>query len=422
MKKHLLLFTLLLFMGFTQLGWGQLLVENFSYADGALLTANGWTAHSGAGTQPITVTTGGGLTYADYAGSGIGNAAMVDNNGEDDNKTFTAQTSGTIYFSFLVRVDVISPGYFIHLMKNSTTYAARVFIQSSGSGFNFGISNTSTGIFGSTVYNIGTTYLCVVKYDFASSDVNLWVFSSGVPASEVAAGISEVSNTGNGQNSLGAIALRQYNASQNIVVDGIRVADSWDQAPLPVELTSFTANASAKSVTLNWVTATEVNNYGFEVERTIQNSKLKTQNWEKIGFVAGNGNSNSTKNYSYTDINVTAGKYSYRLKQIDNDGQYTYSKEVEVELGIPTTFSLEQNYPNPFNPTTSMQYSVSSKQFVTIKVFDMLGREVAVLVNGEKEPGTYTAEFSSAGLASGTYIYRMQAGAFVQTKKMILLK
>ncbi len=201
---------------------------------------------------------------------------------------------------------------------------------------------------------------------------------------------------------------------------------------LPVELTSFSALVQNKTVDLTWQTATEVNNYGFEVERTSHRpSPYKGEGvpidrdgrgWVKVGFVNGSGNSNSPKEYSFMDKTASSGLYVYRLKQIDNDGKYTYSKEVEVALGMPTEFSLAQNYPNPFNPTTSLQYAVSSKQFVTIKVFDMLGREVAVLVNGEKEPGTYIAEFSTTGLASGMYIYRMQAGGFVQTKKMVILK
>ena len=185
-----------------------------------------------------------------------------------------------------------------------------------------------------------------------------------------------------------------------------------------------TANVIDGKVLLNWQTATEVNNYGFEVERVkgFGDKVSMVSVWSKVGFVNGAGNSNSPKEYSFTDKSAASGRYLYRLKQLDNDGQYTYSKEVEVDLGTPTAFALEQNYPNPFNPTTSMQYSVSNKQFVTIKVFDMLGREVALLVNGEKEPVTYTTEFATTGLASGTYIYRMQAGEFVQTKKMVILK
>ena len=207
---------------------------------------------------------------------------------------------------------------------------------------------------------------------------------------------------------------KAYNYSSGVPTAG--------NQPLPVELTSFTASTQNKIVHLNWQTATEVNNYGFEVEKSIRNYELGIRNWSKVGFVNGAGNSNSPKEYSFTDKSATSGKYLYRLKQIDNDGKYTYSKEVEVDLGNPTTFALEQNYPNPFNPATSIQYSVAGTQHVTLKVFNVIGKEVAVLVNEKKEPGTYTAEFTSANLSSGTYFYRLQSGGFVQTKKMVILK
>jgi hypothetical protein len=165
--------------------------------------------------------------------------------------------------------------------------------------------------------------------------------------------------------------------------------------------------------------------------------------WEKIGFVNGNGNSNSPKSYSFTDANVLSGKYSYRLKQIDNDGQFEYSKTIEVDLGAPTKFELSQNYPNPFNPVTKIKYtipnvtlSMSSRaesrdegSLVVLKVYDVLGNEVTTLVNEEKPAGVYEVEFSSVGLASGIYFYRiaiqsdkLQSGSFVETKKMIIMK
>lgn len=198
------------------------------------------------------------------------------------------------------------------------------------------------------------------------------------------------------------------------------VATFTTDATVPVELTSFSASVKNKSVNLVWHTATEVNNFGFEIEKR-QSSTANSQ-WSKVGFVNGNGNSNSAKEYSFTDKTVTSGKYTYRLKQIDNDGQFEYSKEVEVDLGKPTTFALNQNYPNPFNPSTSIQYSVVGSQYVSLKVFNVLGKEVAVLVNEKQEPGTYTVDFTSANLSGGAYFYRLQAGDFVQTKKMILLK
>lgn len=191
---------------------------------------------------------------------------------------------------------------------------------------------------------------------------------------------------------------------------------------LPVELTSFVANANGNNVLLKWNTATELNNYGFKIERTVGSGQSAVVYWEKIGFVNGSGNSNSSKNYSFSDNNIATGKYLYRLKQIDNDGSFKYSAEVEVEIGTPTHFSLSQNYPNPFNPVTTINYQLPMSGNVTLKVFDVLGKEVASLVNEKKEAGSYTVEFSVTNLASGTYFYRLKAGDFIQTKKMIILK
>ncbi|MFA6598611.1 MAG: endonuclease [Ignavibacteriaceae bacterium] len=195
---------------------------------------------------------------------------------------------------------------------------------------------------------------------------------------------------------------------------------------LPVELESFNAYCNSGRVSLTWRTATEVNNYGFEVER-LQNykiTKLQDRNWEKVGFVNGAGNSNSPKEYRFTDNSSTVGRYLYRLKQIDNDGKFAYSKEVEVEVSTPLDFALEQNYPNPFNPVTRIQYAVGRQQNVSLKVYDVLGKEVALLVNEKQEPGVYNYELGIRNyeLSSGIYFYQLQAGAFVQTKKMVILK
>jgi len=275
-------------------------------------------------------------------------------------------------------------------------------------------------------------------------------FSDGIIKYNITYSVSTTTETFNHPDAAANYYFRIYSyfgssTSRNYKISGT-ISSASGIVLLPVELTSFTGSVENKVLNLKWQTATEVNNYGFEIQKTsphpspYQGEGVQIdrdgRGWVTVGFVKGNGNSYSPKVYSFVDKTVSSGKYFYRLKQIDNDGQYTYSKEVEVDLGTPTAFALEQNYPNPFNPTTSMQYSVSSlpnrtvgKQFVTIKVFDMLGREVALLVNGEKEPGTYTTEFATTGLASGTYIYRMQvypteggASEFVQTKKMVILK
>lgn len=422
MWKMFLLVVALLLCVFVVNAQTLLLEENFDYTAGTNLTSNGWTAHSGTGTNPITVNSGG-LTYSGYSSSGIGNAALVDNTGEDVNRSFTSQTAGTIYYSFLVQVNAVANGYFIHLMNTNTTFAARVFIQTATGGFNFGVSNSSTGVFGTTVFSTGTTYLCVVKYDFSTSDVKLWVFSSGVPPTEGSAGTPEASTTGSGQASISAIGLRQYSSSQNVIVDGIRVGTSWDYAPLPVELTSFTAVTRGKNVELRWATATEVNNYGFEIEKRMKD-ELGSKKWEKIGFVEGSGTTNAPKEYSFSDALTANGTYVYRLKQIDRDGQFTYSPEVEVMMTqIAQTYALKQNYPNPFNPATTISFTVPSAERATLKVYDLTGREVATLFNEVANPGqTYNVLFNGKGLASGIYIYVLQTPAFREVKKMQLIK
>jgi agmatine deiminase len=196
---------------------------------------------------------------------------------------------------------------------------------------------------------------------------------------------------------------------------------------IPVELVSFNVSVDGNNVSLEWITATETNNFGFEVERS-QKSKVKSQNnWEKIGFVNGSGTTTETQSYNFTDSNVKSGKYSYRLKQIDFDGTFEYSQEIEIEVSAPYAFVLEQNYPNPFNPVTKIKYTIpdlgnSLVKFVHLKVYDVLGNEAAVLVNEVQSSGSYEIIFDASSLSSGTYFYQLRAGEFIQTKKMILLK
>ena len=193
----------------------------------------------------------------------------------------------------------------------------------------------------------------------------------------------------------------------------------------PVELTSFTASINQNNVTLNWQTATETNNQGFQIERSKTRDE-RSDDWNSIGFVDGKGTKTESQTYSFVDMNLKEGKYQYRLKQIDFEGTFEYSNSIEVEINQPIMFSLEQNYPNPFNPSTNIQYAISSRQLVTLKVYDVLGKEIATLVNEEKPAGSYEVEFkSSVGslqLASGIYYYQLRSGDYLETKKMILLK
>jgi hypothetical protein len=206
-------------------------------------------------------------------------------------------------------------------------------------------------------------------------------------------------------------------------ITGVTSFSDWslgDQSALPVELSSFSASVVGNTVKLNWKTETEVNNYGFEIERYALSAERKA--WEKIGFVNGSGNSNSPKRYSFLDDKVSAGKYSYRLKQIDNDGQFEYSKSIEVDFGAPKKFELSQNYPNPFNPVTTIRFNLPEAGNVKLTLFNILGQELKTLVNEFKESGVHTINFDASELNSGMYIYKIEAGTFVQTRKMTLVK
>ncbi|NWG29738.1 MAG: T9SS type A sorting domain-containing protein [Ignavibacteriaceae bacterium] len=205
---------------------------------------------------------------------------------------------------------------------------------------------------------------------------------------------------------------------------------------IPVELTSFTSEflQDEIAVKLCWTTATEANNSGFTIERmSIPNSKseFRNSNWTEIGFVPGFGTSTETKTYSFIDENLISETYKYRLKTIDFDGSFEYSNEIEVEVDFtPIEFVLYQNYPNPFNPSTKIKFTIpdvethrdASLQMVTLKVYDVLGNEITTLVNEEKQTGVYEVEFDAQTLSSGIYIYKLQAGTFIQTKKMVLMR
>ena len=208
------------------------------------------------------------------------------------------------------------------------------------------------------------------------------------------------------------------NAVASLPLNEIAVGSS--ASPLPVELVSFTAEAAGKNVELRWSTATEVNNAGFEVQRSQAEGERKE--WIGVGFVEGHGTTNAPQAYTFSD-NPGAGAFQYRLKQIDRDGKFEYSQAVEVTaISTPKEFALAQNYPNPFNPTTAISYQLSAFGFTTLKVYDAIGREVATLVNEVKEAGTYSAQFDGAKLSSGIYFAKLSSSGKTQIRKLVLMK
>ena len=212
--------------------------------------------------------------------------------------------------------------------------------------------------------------------------------------------------------------INNFTVLSTDVVDGLGIV-----APLPVELTSFSGKAMNSGILLSWTTATEVNNYGFDVEK-IQNKKL--QNWETIGFVNGHGNSNSPKEYLFVDNSVSEN-VSYRLKQIDIDGNFEYSSVITISRNLDKT-ELFQNNPNTFNPSTTINYTLSSEMLnssstkVILKVYDTLGKEVATLVNENQNSGKHSVNFDASALSSGMYFYILKYASSFQTKKMLLIK
>jgi hypothetical protein len=206
-----------------------------------------------------------------------------------------------------------------------------------------------------------------------------------------------------------------------------------------VQLTEFVAVSERLNAQLSWKTATEIQNAGFEIERRFV-SKLNSNQanlvaaWVKVGYVEGAGTSNSPKEYSFTERGLEPGRYAYRLKMIDKDGTFAYSASSEVEVGVaPKDFVLNQNYPNPFNPTTTIEFTLQEDGHALLRVYNMVGQEVATLVNDDLKAGMYQQiVFNAKGLASGIYFARLEfapsngaatgSGAKALMKRLVLLK
>ncbi len=231
-----------------------------------------------------------------------------------------------------------------------------------------------------------------------------------------AANVTNSTYTSTNLSYLGCLWNHATGSSAFAIFDDIYISDPENL--LPVELNSFGGVYYNNSIKLDWQTATEINNYGFEIEKS-----NNLANWQKIGFVNGNGNSNTINTYSFVDNSPSIGSNFYRLKQIDTDGKFTYSKTISVESTIsPNEFVLFQNYPNPFNPTTTIKYYVPNKSKISLIVSNVLGEKISTLVNEEKESGYYSTNFNAVNLASGVYYYTLNGEGFSKTQKMIILK
>ena len=274
-----------------------------------------------------------------------------------------------------------------------------------------------------------TAYFLVVRHDFiadTSNDVAYLFIEPLTNTEEPAPDITTSTGSSLDPANLGSIILRQDASSGYVTIDGIRVSTTWADVTLPVQMINFVAVSSLNEVRLSWNTATEVDNDGFEVERRSVNpqSALNTPQWERLAFIPGAGTSTSERSYSYTDGGLAPGRYAYRIKQIDRSGAYTYYREAEVEIGAaPKEFTLNDAYPNPFNPSTTINFTLGTSARAELKVYDVLGREIATLFDDMAEAGRVNrVQWNAAGIPSGMYFARLESGGMSAMKKLVLLK
>ena len=192
-----------------------------------------------------------------------------------------------------------------------------------------------------------------------------------------------------------------------------------DDEALPVELSSYTGSVDNNNIVLEWLTSSELNNKGFEIERKVDKGKF-----EAIGFISGHGTTNEKNSYAFVDKELLPGKYSYRLKQVDYSGKFEYSNILDFEVtNLADTYQLYQNYPNPFNPTTKIEFDMKEKAFITLTIYNIVGEKVRELVNDELSKGKHALDFDAVGLPSGVYVYSLNVkDEFFQTRKMTLIK
>ncbi len=386
-----------------------------------------WNPGASSGSTVYSVAVDGSYIYAGGSFTTIGGLsrnyiAKLDDSNGNAVSGWDANASSSVYKIKIIGSDIYTGGAFTTIGGLSRNYAAKL-NSSTGAADNSWNPNLNNSV--EAISEVGSNILIGGHFTNVGGSARDYVAivnnSDGAVYSPFAPVVEYFINDLDGSTGdvyLGGSFTKINNNSQPCLA-------FFFERDLPVELTSLTASAEKNRVNLYWQTATEVNNYGFQIER--QKAKGESK-WENIGFVEGHGNSNSAKNYSFidTDIKLT-GKIKYRLKQIDIDGHFKYSDIVEVNISTTEKFELIQNYPNPFNPTTTINYSIPAVETrhalsLQLIVYDALGRKVATLVNKKQSPGNYSVKFDASKLSTGIYFYTLRAGNFSATKKMILMK
>ncbi|MFA6470171.1 MAG: PQQ-binding-like beta-propeller repeat protein [Bacteroidota bacterium] len=394
--------------------WGFTIVpEGYSYLgidpngdggfeNGETLANNGWTEVNGTQTSKWKAGT---ATY-----NGGSRAAYVSNNGGTSNQYYTIDPS-TVHFYR----DIVFP-------ENDYNFLLTFDWKGEGeNGYDF-----------MKIYLVSTSTIPVAGTQLSSGQIGRSSYDSQ-NAYTTDTVIIDQSNAGTTKRLV--FSWRNDNAfgtQPPAALDNISLTSEVPET-VPVELVSFMAKLVPEGILLHWKTATEVNNHGFMVERKeldhqiigskdLFTDKIISQ-WTQISFIEGSGTNNAPKEYSFTDRDLSPGRYSYRLKQFDQDGRYKYSPSVEiVYTSVPLTSELSQNYPNPFNPSTVISYQIPVTSKVTLRIYDLLGREIATLVNEEQLPGWKKVQWNAKDVSSGVYFYKIITDSFVATKKLLLMK
>ena len=389
--------------------------DNFdSYTAGQLLAQQNpvdWTTWSNApgGSEDA-------LVSSNFAYSGANSVNILPN--DDLVKPLGNLTTGKWYISFMYYIPATKSGYFntmnVFTAPSTFVWGMDAYFDAGGAG-----RLDTTGGGGVPANTVNFTY-AVAQWNqvivIVDLDTHLAEFWTGTnPSNLTQVATWNWTQGGTKANSLAVNDFFGATPTDEMYFDDYFFSDEMPTV-IPVELTSFAATTDNRNVTLNWSTATELNNSGFQVERSSGSA------YEVVGFVAGSGTTTEVRNYNFVDQNVNAGTYSYRLKQVDFDGTFEYSNAIEVEVLGVKEFALGQNYPNPFNPSTTINFSLAEPTFVRLAIYNLLGEEVEVLKNEYMNAGSFNVSFDASSLPSGMYLYKVETAQFSSVRKMMLMK
>jgi len=403
------------FLLYGTVGSSSLFSDDFeAYTAGVQLVAQNnvdwdtWSGGGGTGEDPFV------SDLFSYSGSN----SIVEIPGNDFIRRHGDLTTGKWYMSFLFYIPTGQSGYFNTMsdFDGGFEWAMEVGFDVGGAGqVDTSGSNTGNTVDFTWAVAQWNQAVLVVDLDAVPPLAEFWTGTGPGTFRQIAAW--DYTQGGTKLNQLAVNDFFGGTSTDEMYIDDYYFGDTLPEI-IPVELTSFAANVNNNGdVILNWSTATELNNQMFEIERRSEEGQ-----YLKIGYVDGHGTTTEAQEYSYIDNTVETGTFFYRLKQIDFLGTYEYSDEIEVEVNGPLTFELGQNYPNPFNPSTNINYSIPESGIVKLAIYNMLGEEVDVLVDGMVEAGFYEVSFDASNLPSGAYFYRLQSDKLNQVKKMLLLK